>query len=232
MTGEECNVAMRNRDYSTAIYRLSSEGNTDDTSAEKRHELTLRCLAQCLSRTRQYEESTRVFSELIEFNDRHTVVARDLCERAAALWSMSKRDDAVSDWRRALSCTYGDGAGNILPALQLYYAAVSLGSRFLLDDAITHINKSLSTGWSRNWPAPLGRFLIGVEVAEHAAVEILGEPPSRQPDEWCRYEFYLGAKCIERQDVAAARSHFEMAVQRPNQVTWSTEFVLAMHECD
>jgi tetratricopeptide (TPR) repeat protein len=231
MTGGECTLAMRDRDYSRVIDHLSNEGNTDDTTEEKRRELTLRCLAKCLSRVGRYEESVRVATELIDRQKRDALGAGDLCERAAALWSLSKRDDAVSDWSRALCCKYGDGAGNILPALQFYYAAVSLDSDSLRAEASAQISKRLSTGWSKNWPAPLGRFVVDEKDQEYVGHEILDNHPSRQPDEWCRYEFYQGAKYLEKQDLVTARRHFEAAVQRPNQVTWSTEFVLAMHEC-
>jgi hypothetical protein len=151
-------------------------------------------------------------------------------EIGAICWIKGELPEAISWWRKALKCKYGDSARNMTPALLLYFAAVRTGDEKLKKEAVAQIEKKLKTGWSQNWPAPLGRFLIGIEAEDHVEGYWKDYPQWDEPDERCRFDFYRGVRQLERGDDEAAMSCFRSAVDQPNQTAWPTEFVLARHE--
>ena len=156
--------------------------------------------------------------------------ANNYLNAGATEWVLGEAQTATEHWRRAMKCAYGDSAGNISPGLILYYAAIRSNDNKLLSLSRDHIESRLKTGWSRNWPAPLGRFLIGAADEEHVLKELAREHPQRQPDEFCRWDFYRGVKLLENDDENGFLSCMRSAVDRPDQITWTTEFVLARHE--
>ncbi len=122
-------------------------------------------------------------------------------ELGAAYWMQGNVVAGIANWRKALKCSYGDAAGNLVPAPLLYYAAVRLSDANLLAEAVRIIEKKLKSGWSKNWPAPIGRYLIGqVDEEVVKGADLDGCVEWTKPDEGCRWDFYRGVKHLERSE--------------------------------
>ncbi|TWT47582.1 hypothetical protein [Botrimarina hoheduenensis] len=227
MTGGEIQEALRARRFTDIRIRLLAEGNTDRCGEEKRLELYRRALARVELRLGNARAAAALLTSLVESNP--LPGAGDYNERGACYWLMEDREAAIRDWREGLRCKYGDGAGNLSPALLLYYPAVALSDEALRQEAIEAIEQRLNTGWAKNWPAPLGRYLLDQADDAELAQEIAREHPISQPDERCRFEFYRAIKAFERGDEPLAIRRCQCAVAIEQQTTSSTEFVLADH---
>lgn len=193
----------------------------------------LRCYIEAVLRGGYVDRAIEMLQQLIDMQKRSG--ASDFCDLAAAYWLQSRRtrtnmEQVVANLRQAFECDYGDSAKNMTPALLLYYVAVRTQDQELKREAINQIDEKLATGWSRNWPAPLGRYLIGSEGVEHVEKYLAEHPHWDSPDERCRFEFYRGVKLLESGDEPGAMKCFHAAVEIPDQKTNSTEFVLAREE--
>lgn len=227
MNGEDYLHYMRERNYPELIRRLTEEG-LEVEGSPRQTEYTLRNLEQAHLRIGSLYEAIKCCEELIP-----TVqwpVADDYLELGAAYWIQGNLAECIANWRKALKCSYGDAAGNLVPALLLYYAAVRTNDSNLLTEAAKSIEKKLKTGWSRNWPAPIGRYLIGQVDETVVQADFDRCVDWTKPDEGCRWDFYRGVKHLERGEHNLFLACMQSAVDRPNQITWTTEFVLARHE--
>jgi tetratricopeptide (TPR) repeat protein len=227
LPSDEYLAMMRNRNYESIIaLRWDNKDALFNTpnSAEFRH------LCDALLREGRFDDAIEHYQRLIDARRLDMRGGHDYGELAAAYWLQGDRENAIANLRQALECNYGDGAKNMTPALLLYYAAVRTADNDLKEEACKQIREKLDTGWARNWPAPLGRFLVGVADETHVEQELAREHPLRQPDERCRFDFYRGVQFLEAGDEATAKACFRAAVDVRDQKTWSTEFVLARHE--
>jgi hypothetical protein len=213
---------LRQRRYTDAV---ASWGDNPISSTDERTVFPYG--ADCL-RAGLVERAKQAFERTIQLRQWTTDV--DHSELGAADWLLGNYAEAVAEWKTALKCQYGDAAGNLTPGLLLYYSGIRKDEGKILDAAVRHIEKKLKTGWSKNWPAPLGQYLIGVADEDHVLKELEREPEWTKPDELCRWDFYRGVKLLEQGDEAGFMACMRSAVDRPDQITWTTEFVLARHE--
>lgn len=230
MTSEECTELMRRRKYNDILRGLSTEGITDDCSSATKAEVTSRYSGLAALRLGLFQQADRDIRQTIEFSQ--WPGAGDFIELGAVYWLQGKSALAVESWLAAEKCKYGDGAGNILPSLILYYAAVKLKDMELLARARTRIETRLDTGFAQNWPAPLGRFLLKRVDGARLRSDILELPKTRRADESCRADFYAAVLLIENSRETEAKERFASALAHTNQVTNTAEFVLSQREVD
>jgi tetratricopeptide (TPR) repeat protein len=226
-TGEEFIEHMRCRDY-RAIIRLRKEHEGElliqPNPVEFRH------LSIALLRSGYVADAIEHFQRLIEAIPKRFSSAFDYCELGAGRWIQGNVEQALKCWEQALQCKYGDGANNITPAFLLFYGAVRLRDDTLRERVTSLISDKMSDGWSKNWPASLGRLIVNTMTEEEVELELRKQHPLRQADGYCRFEFYRGLKLIESGNENEAAACFRSAVDVPNQQTNSTEFVLALNE--
>lgn len=229
-SGDDYVKLMVNRDYESIIRPRIAQKNL--LLAGHKAVVEFRHLSIALLRAGRVSEAIDHFERLIDATRPDMRNDFDFCELGAALWLAGSVGCALDSWNKALRCNYGDGAMNMTPAIILYFASVRLSDNKLMEAAIAAIERKLDSGWAKNWPAPLGRFLIDLADKPIVEAELLREHPLRQPDESCRLAFYEGVKSIECGDKAIAGSCFRSAVNKCGQRTWTTEFVLARHELE
>jgi hypothetical protein len=219
-------VNMRQRDYAKIVDEWDADADVPSPAARIVH---LRNYALALLRVGDISRANATFEGIVA-SQKKWDVADDYINLGAIGWIKNAREFAVESWRRATVASYGDNANNIAPGLLLYYAGVRARDRAWLDEATKYIESKLKTGWSRNWPAPLGRYLVGNADEAHVLEELFNQPPQRQPDEFCRWDFYRGVKLSQQGDEDGFFACMRSAVDRPDQITWTAEFVLARHE--
>lgn len=229
LSGDEFVSMTRRRDYESIIELLWDHKDTILTQA---HPYEFRNLATALLRAGRPNDAIELLEQLIAVTSPKRRGSGDYCDLGGAHWVTGDFEKAIEWWQQALGCNYGDGAKNMTPALLLFYAAVRSSDDALKRDAVSEIEGKLKTGWAKNWPAPLGRFLVGAEGNDHVKKALLSQHPLRQPDESCRFDFYQGVKHVEAGHEVAAKTCFQSAFERPEQKTISTEFVLARHELE
>ena len=79
----------------------------------------------------------------------------------AAKWCMEAPHHAIMTWRSGYKCAYGDGAGNMTIPLMLYFAAVRTNGLISLEEAEELLKSRLKHSFSKNWPGPLARYVLG-----------------------------------------------------------------------
>ena len=232
ISGEEYLERMMRREYASIVDACWDNKNFPLIVNDPRD---VRQLCDALVRAGRLADAIDLIEKVVDATPPDVRGGDDYCDLSAAYWLKARREEGgvestIANLRRALRCNYGDGAKNMTPALLLYYVAVRTQDSVLKQEATDHIKAKLATGWAKNWPAPLGRFLIGVADDEHVREELSKMHPSRQPDECCRYDFYKGIKFLEARNEKAAHGCFRSAVDRTDQKTWTTEFVFARDE--
>lgn len=190
----------------------------------------LRNSAQAALRAGNISDAIMRFEKLIAMTPERLRCAEDFCELGAARFIEGVAARGVEQLLRGLKCNYGDGAGNMTPALLLFYLAVRLSDTQLQQHAVKEIEARLSTGWARNWPAPLGRYLLAVTTFGETEAEIDLMHAARQPDQRCRLQFYGGVMSLDERRFGDAAMYWQAAVDVPKQRTTTTEYVFACHE--
>lgn len=226
---ESCDfmTLMRRRDYDQIIHLL---WENRELLLQRSNPYEYRHLAIAMLRSGRIKDAIEHYQTLIEVIDPRRRNDSDYCELGAAQWIAGEREEGINSWKTALKCNYGDGAKNMTPALLLYYGGVRCEDEELRSYAENQINIKLNTGWAKNWPAPLGRFLIEQADDSQVYAAIEKEHPRRQPSEHCRFLFYQGTKSIQEGKLESSTERFRQAVGIEEQTTISTEFVLAKNE--
>ncbi len=227
--GDDYVSIMRRRDYESVI---ASRLSYREALLASPNPYEFRNLSVALLRAGQVTQAIEHFEQLIDVISPDMQNSVDFCELGAAHWLLGNVEKSVCLWKEALQCNYGDGAKNMTPALLLYYAGIRLSDGAVKQESASLIAQKLNTGWAKNWPAPLGRFLLNDSDEGVVTKELLKQHPLRQPDEFCRLDFYRGAKNVESDCEAVAKTCFRSAVDRLEQKTSTTEFVLARHELE
>lgn len=78
-----------------------------------------------------------------------------------ASWCLRDREKAVLQWREGLKCGYTDAAGGITLPLLLFFASAANPGLVAGEEVRQELDRRLRRHWARNWPAPLGQFVLG-----------------------------------------------------------------------
>jgi tetratricopeptide (TPR) repeat protein len=157
-----------------------------------------------------------------------------------ALWLRGLKDAACDDWAneirriRSKVITQSDAAGGITPIALLWWASahpeVSSWKK-TADKELRHQWKNKTC--QRNlWPGTLAPFLLGLipqDALLNAAVESTSYEPI-QKRHWRAAHFYIGAKCLDQNDLAGYEEHLKLCIQEEDILT--AEYYLARYELD
>jgi len=157
-----------------------------------------------------------------------------------AKWCVDDPKEAVGQWRAGLRAQYADGAGGIRLPMLLFTAAVVTPSAFSQAEAAFLLNEKVHDARARNWPGPLGKFLLGQIDQEGLLEHLTGV---HQNDTALRHwlsDFYKGVVGFSCGEVSvfngAMRKAVEVAVNESNDqrfftgCIWHEEFFIARHE--
>lgn len=115
------------------------------------------------------------------------------------LWISGEFQKAVEIWERGLDCGYTDEAGGFQIPLFLFFSAIRNPNVYDADQAKTLIKAKLSSRWARNWPAPIGKFVLGLIDRKGLIDEALAifEVEELEPEQFVQIEFYVGVRELE-----------------------------------
>lgn len=156
-----------------------------------------------------------------------------LLSLGVAYWLQDQYREACESWCAVVDglergeIIFTDRAGGIGAGALLWFGG-SEDAQFRLK-AERFLVVRTARGGARNWPGPIGEFLlgeIGVEGLERAAVESERLAPRRS----CQAFFYAGAVRKESSESDVARRYFQRSVESGPLARLEDEYYLAGHE--
>jgi tetratricopeptide (TPR) repeat protein len=118
-----------------------------------------------------------------------------------ASWLLADPTEAVRVWKNGLSARYRDAAGGVDIPLLLYFASVRRPDVANVAEIKHLLAERLKSSWARNWPAPLGKFVLGKITEAKLRQEALDpDDDFAQREQTARVSFYVGVVALERGD--------------------------------
>jgi tetratricopeptide (TPR) repeat protein len=216
---KSCVELLESGDYQSALdsaRREIAEGNTFEMG----------CLAFAHLSLGNYEDSRKIFDEFVEIPPRNT---GSYAACGVARWLLARYSEAVNVWLSGLDCQYADAAGGMELPLLLYFAAACQQRVYRIDDATRLLREKTASPRSKNWPGPVGQYLVG-QIGEEQLRSMAAHPNALigRPQE-AQTEFYLGAYQALLGNRNAAEEHMRRCASMPKCTTVLERYV-AMQE--
>lgn len=214
---------LRNNKKRSAFKLLNEAVLIDDTLP------TLTRVGTTFMWARAYDEAQKIYRQMIE---KYPVVDEGFQWSGVVNWLLDDYEQAVRLWRMGLDCSYRDAAGGMDLPLFLYFAAVRIPNIEDINSIKQLIRKRLKSPWAQNWPAPLGRFVIGktTEKDLREDLSVLVDEPATL-EETARIDFYMGVAALKRGDKESYLEALRRCAEAQN-LEELCEFYLARWEFD
>ncbi len=231
--------------YEEAIVRLREEYGRDPSNA------TLNNIGTAYLCAGDPEKAKAAFDEVLKDNPEREAYHWDLA--GITRWLTNDFRGAVDVWLSSLSSPYQDASGGVGTALLLYYAGLResvvydlskakpllkkrLQAAGLPEAAVYDLSKAkallkkrLQSAWAKNWPGPLGKFVLG-EIDENQVRELARfTHPSVTARQMAQVEFYQGLMALQRGEEGTFLTQMTRCVTSQH-AEWIPERFLAFHE--
>ena len=175
--------------YKAALARLREEHAKDGSDGLRNNmAITYLCMGD-------FESARVIFDDLLKGESSEAGSAA-FAYAGLVRWLMGDVRDAINHWKGGLDCKYSDGAGGMELPLLLYYAGVRHPESYPLGNAKKLITQRLKSGWSRNWPGAIGRFLVGRIDEKQMRKLARFEIELVEIQQMTQADFYVGVECI------------------------------------
>jgi hypothetical protein len=146
-------------------------------------------------------------------------------------WCKDERQLAVETWRQGLSCKYTDAAGGMEIPLLFVFAGIRLGNEPLIREGTLRISEKLEGRYAANWPAPIGRYLLGQASETEVVALIETFSPALQARRVPQFDFYRAVTVLQQ---GCSSEYWDRIRGLVNAIPLrvSTEWLLARHELD
>jgi hypothetical protein len=146
-----------------------------------------------------------------------------------ASWILEDRQEAIRIWSKGLDCDYRDEAGGMELPLLLFYAGVREPTLFSIAQAQTLISDALKSRSAKNWPGPLGQFVLGRIDEKRARKAAEFDEPVVTAAQLNQVEFYVGVMAYMRGDQERFIEYVRRCA-RGRESELNSEWHLAQHE--
>jgi hypothetical protein len=148
-----------------------------------------------------------------------------------ARWLLGDHRGAVEVWLASVDHHYQDASGGVDIALLLYFASVRDPGVYSHDQARKLLIRRVKSGWAKNWPGPLGRFVLR-EIDYKMVLDLATFPqPQVMERQLAQVEFYRGVVSLERRDASGFRYGMERCISAHNTILLPERY-LARYELD
>ena len=141
-----------------------------------------------------YLEALKLLNKIIVLTNGQT--DSDYIFSGIAYWLLDNKKDAINTWQQGEKCIYTDAAGGVELQLFLYFAAVSINDEILKALTKKLLQKILKSKNAINFPAPLGRFILG-ELSESELLSFVVNIPILRERQLCQANFVIAIKKLE-----------------------------------
>lgn len=155
---------------------------------------------------------------------------------AMVMWLRGSRDDAASLWRKTLGAieegviTHSDLAGGVGVAALLWFSSIHLKRAEDRRLAESFMRKKWATARGKEWPGPIGGFLLGQLSRQELSQAAKSQPEKLEARRQCQATFYAGTKSREAGDLRGEKSELEDSVKFGSVSLIEREYYLAKHE--
>lgn len=217
MTKLSCWDLIENGDYYEAIKAA------DDEYLETSSTLSLRNKIFALLITERFDDVIATCDYLI--NKELGESESDFKFKGIALWNQNKRQEAIDTWKSGINSKYTDAAGGVEVSLLLYFAAVKTNNTLLKTEAVKNLKEKFRSGKSKNWPGPLGAFILK-NIDEKTLLTYISVQPSIRAKQLCQTNFYLAVRNLENGDIDRAKQLIKDVLQLGKSAMQKPEFYL------
>lgn len=109
--------------------------------------------------------------------------------------------------------------------LLLYFAAVKTNNTLLKTEAVNHLKKVVKSSISKNWPGPLGAFILE-NVDENALLSCVSIQQSLRAKQLCQANFYMAIRSLEKGNMDRSRQLIKDILQLGKPAMQKPEFYL------
>jgi len=181
-----------------------------DRAAKRGSTANLRNKVTALLNLGEFKKAFRLSSRLWQVSPEG--LGRDLIAGGVAAWLMGDKATAVALWQREKEAPYADSAGGMTAPLLIHFAATVLHDEALLKAARSRIRVLLRRRVA-SWPAPVGRYVLGLCSEEDMRAAMSHGRTLRQRQE-CVANFYVGAAYLHSNPKKAV-AHMARAIEHP-----------------
>lgn len=194
-----------------SIWQLIKDGHyreactlADTEYGQQKDALCLRNKVLALLCLGEFEESLQTSQTIIDLTKGTT--DSDFIFQGVAHWLSGADGKAIVSWKNGLNCSYTDAAGGIEIPVLLYYAAARKGDATLADESLKLLSSKLDPA-IRQWPAPIGAYLLGQITKEDVATAI-SQNAVLKAKQQCQACFAFGVKELASRNKDSALSCF------------------------
>jgi tetratricopeptide (TPR) repeat protein len=155
---------------------------------------------------------------------------------AMVMWLRGSREGAATLWRKILvsieegEITHSDLSGGVGVAALLWFSAIGLRRTEDRKLAESFMWKKWATARGKQWPGPIGGFLLGQLSRQELGHAAKTQPEKLEARRQCQATFYAGAKAGEAGDLRCEKSELEDSVKSGGVSLIEREYYLAKHE--
>jgi len=215
-------------------WELLLQGKFDEAcqSADQAYESTgsllhLRNKVFALLNLSRYADAVAVASQVIDSTDGES--DSDFILMGVGQWLQGCRTEAMATWLKGCSAKFTDAAGGVEIPLLLGFAASRLADVELKAEANRLIMPICDSNRSRNWPGPLGLFVMG-KINEEKLLDMVSVRHIIKEKQLCQASFYIGLRAQDRGDEVKWHQSFTECIKWGRQVITKQEYYLAKGE--
>jgi hypothetical protein len=217
MTNLTCWDLIENGEYYEAI--KAADGEYAKTSSS----LSLRNKIFALLITKRFDDVISTCDYLISKESGES--ESDFKFKGTALWNQNKWQEAIDTWKNGVNSKFTDAAGGVEVPLLLYFAAVKTNNALLKTQAVKSLKKIVKSSKSKNWPGPLGAFILE-NIDENVLLSYVSTQPSLRAKQLCQANFYIAIRNLQNGNIDRAKQLIKDILQLGKPAMQKPEFYL------